>query len=80
MELSRQTEPASFPIIQGDENGDNHGQARRRWRRAGHNSTVRAHDVPTHHFVDDQVHIIRCVVELVAPEGASALRVFGRSC
>ncbi|OLP94043.1 hypothetical protein AK812_SmicGene23996 [Symbiodinium microadriaticum] len=43
------------------------------------NSTINAHDVPTHHhFVDDYVDIIRRVVELVGPEHAEALRVFGR--
>ena len=55
---------ASFPIIQEDENGATKVRRGEDWRRAGHNATVKAHDVPTHHFVDDYVDIIRRVVEL----------------
>ena len=68
---------ASFPIIQEDENGATKVRRGEDWRRAGHNATVKAHDVPTHHFVDDYVDIIRRVVELVGPEQAEALRIFG---
>ena len=68
---------ASFPIIQEDENGATKVRRGEDWRRAGHNAAVRAHDVPTHHFVDDYVDIIRRVVELVGPEQAEALRIFG---
>ncbi|CAE7923243.1 unnamed protein product [Symbiodinium sp. KB8] len=68
---------ASFPIIQEDENGATKFRRGEDWRRAGHNATVQAHDVPTHHFVDDYVDIIRRVVELVGPEQAEALRIFG---
>ena len=68
---------ASFPIIQEDENGATKVRRGEDWRRAGHNATVKAHDVPTHHFVDDYVDIIRRVVELVGPAQAEALRIFG---
>ena len=36
---------ASFPILQEDESGDTKVRRGEDWRRAGHNSTVRAYDV-----------------------------------
>ncbi|CAE7195818.1 eIF3-S7 [Symbiodinium natans] len=50
---------ASFPIIQVDENGDEKLRRGKDWRRSGHNSTVKATDVPTHHFVGDFVDLAR---------------------
>ena len=46
---------ASFPIIQTDEKGEIKVRRGEDWRRSGHNATVRAFDVPTHHFVEDFV-------------------------
>ncbi|CAE7511741.1 unnamed protein product, partial [Symbiodinium sp. KB8] len=68
------TEEAESPVAsRGRERRHRRGED---WRRAGHNATVKAHDVPTHHFVDDYVDIIRRVVELVGPAQAEALRIF----
>ncbi|CAE7341292.1 unnamed protein product [Symbiodinium natans] len=50
---------ASFPIIQVDENGDEKLRRGEDWRRSGHNSTVKATDVPTRHFVGDFVDLAR---------------------
>ena len=49
----------SFPILQSDENGDVKLRRGEDWRRSAHNSTIRATDVPTHHFVGDFVDIAR---------------------
>ena len=59
---------ASFPIVQFDENGDEKLRRGEDWRRSGHNSTVKATDVPTHHFVGDFVDLARRFASLgVAP-------------
>ena len=44
---------ASFPILQTDGAGQLKVRRGEDWRRSGHNATVRADDIPTHHFVTD---------------------------
>ena len=68
---------ASFPIVQTDEAGNDKIRRGEDWRRSGHNSTIRAHDVPTHHFVDDYVDMIRRLVEIVGVPAVAAIRIFG---
>ena len=68
---------ASFAIVQEDGEGNVKVRRGEDWRRSGHNSTILAHDVPTHHFVDDVVDFIRRVVELAASRGVPAARLFG---
>ena len=68
---------ASFAIVQEDGEGNVKVRRGEDWRRSGHNSTILAHDVPTHHFVDDVVDFIRRVVELANRRGVSAARLFG---
>ena len=68
---------ASFPIVQTDEAGNDKIRRGEDWRRSGHNSTIRAHDVPTHHFVDDYVDMIRRLVEIVGVPEVAAIRIFG---
>ena len=58
-------------MIQEDERGQVKVRRAEDWRRSGHNATVRAHDVPTHHFVDDYVDMIRRKVELVGVPAAA---------
>ena len=55
---------ASFPILQTDEKGDLKVRRGEDWRRSGHNSTVEAEDIPTHHFVDDFVQLARRTAEV----------------
>ena len=55
---------ASFPIVQFDEHGDPKIRRGEDWRRSGHNSTVKADDVPTHHFVGDFVDMARRFVAM----------------
>ncbi|CAE7487292.1 PUB3, partial [Symbiodinium sp. CCMP2456] len=43
----------SFAICQVDENGDLKLRRGEDWRRSGHNATMSAGDVPTHHFLGD---------------------------
>ena len=50
---------ASFAIIQIDEFGNIKIRRGEDWRRSGHNSTVAADDVPTHHFVGSFVDLAR---------------------
>ena len=50
---------ASIPILHKNENGDTKVRRGEDWHRAGHNSTIKAHDMPTHRFVEDHVDIIR---------------------
>ena len=50
---------ASIPILQKNENGDTKVRRGEDWHRAGHNSTIKAHDMPTHRFVEDHIDIIR---------------------
>ena len=64
---------AAFAIVQEDGEGNVKVRRGEDWRRSGHNATILAHDVPTHHFVDDVVDFIRRVVEPRCP-GA---RLFG---
>ena len=61
------------------EDGEGNVKVRRGedWRRSGHNAAILAHDVPTHHFVDDVVDFIRRVVELAGSRGVPAARLFG---
>ena len=69
------TEPfvaASFPIIQADEKGEVKVRRGEDWRRSSHNATVRAFDVPTHHFVEDFVDLAR-----VTSQEGQDLRLFG---
>eukprot|EP00439_Symbiodinium_sp_Y106_P019720 s5341_g2.t1 len=68
---------ASFPVIQEDERGKVKVRRAEDWRRSGHNATVRAHDVPTHHFVNDYVDMIRRLVALVGVPAEVRTRVFG---
>ena len=55
---------ASFPILQTDEKGELKVRRGEDWRRSGHNSTVEAGDIPTHHFVDDFVQLARRTAEI----------------
>ncbi|CAE7343021.1 POLA2, partial [Symbiodinium sp. CCMP2456] len=48
----------SFAICQVDENGDLKLRRGEDWRRPGHNATMSAEDVPTHHFLGDIVDFI----------------------
>ncbi|CAE7505128.1 PUB3, partial [Symbiodinium sp. CCMP2456] len=48
----------SFAICQVDENGDLNLRRGEDWRRSGHNATMSAEDVPTHHFLTDIVDFI----------------------
>ena len=48
----------SFAICQVDENGDLKLRRGEDWRRSGHNATMSAEDVPTHHFLGDIVDFI----------------------
>ncbi|CAE7265796.1 PUB3, partial [Symbiodinium sp. CCMP2456] len=48
----------SFAICQVDENGDLKLRRSEDWRRSGHNATMSAEDVPTHHFLGDIVDFI----------------------
>ena len=50
---------ASFPILQTDEAGQLKVRRGEDWRRSGHNATVRADDIPTHHFVTDFAALAR---------------------
>ena len=68
---------ASFAIVQEDGEGNVKVRRGEDWRRSGHNATILAHDVPTHHFVDDVVDFIRRVVELAGSRGVPAARLFG---
>ena len=48
----------SFAICQVDEHGDLKLRRGEDWRRSGHNATMGAEDVPTHHFLGDIVDLI----------------------
>ena len=48
----------SFAICQVDEHGDLKLRRGEDWRRSGHNATMGASDVPTHHFLGDIVDLI----------------------
>ena len=50
---------ASFAIVQIDEHGNIKIRRGEDWRRSGHNSTVAADDVPTHHFLGSFVDLAR---------------------
>ena len=54
----------SFAICQVDEHGELKLRRGEDWRRSGHNATMGASDVPTHHFLGD-------IVDLVLPGTAS---------
>ncbi|CAE7545260.1 unnamed protein product, partial [Symbiodinium sp. CCMP2456] len=56
---------ASFAIIQIDENGEIKIRRGEDWRRSGHNTTISADDVPTHHFIGAFVDLAR----RMAPDG-----------
>ena len=49
---------ASFAIVQIDEHGNIKIRRGEDWRRSGHNSTVAADDVPTHHFLGSFVDLL----------------------
>ena len=68
---------ASFAIVQEDGEGNVKVRRGEDWRRSGHNATILAHDVPTHHFVDDVVDFIRRVAEMAGSRGVPAARLFG---
>ena len=70
---------AAFAIVQEDGEGNVKVRRGEDWRRSGHNATILAHDVPTHHFVDDVVDFIRRVVEPRCP-GGPALRARSAQC
>ena len=48
----------SFAICQVDENGELKLRRGEDWRRSGHNATMGASDVPTHHFLGDIVDLV----------------------
>ena len=48
----------SFAICQLDENGELKLRRGEDWRRSGHNATMGASDVPTHHFLGDIVDLV----------------------
>ena len=49
----------SFAIIQFYQNGDVKLRRGEDLRRSGHNATVKAHDVATHHFLGDLIRRVR---------------------
>ena len=56
--LFRRWRALSFAICQVDEHGDLKLRREEDWRRSGHNATMGASDVPTHHFLGDIVDLI----------------------
>ncbi|CAE7450545.1 PUB3, partial [Symbiodinium sp. KB8] len=48
----------SFAICQVDENGELKLRRGEDWRQSGHNATMGASDVPTHHFLGDIVDLV----------------------
>ncbi|CAE7767400.1 POLA2, partial [Symbiodinium sp. KB8] len=76
----------SFAICQVDENGELKLRRGEDWRRSGHNATMGASDVPTHHFLGDIVDLVlRAGVwprppERLSPVGGSPPRALRCSC